>query len=75
VSTTEKNSIVAIYPSHVEAEAAVNELKRSGVDIKKLSIVGSVHTREEVIGSYTAGDRIRYWGESGAFWGGVGGCF
>jgi hypothetical protein len=33
------NSIVAIYPSHTAAEAALNELQQSGFDIKKLSIV------------------------------------
>jgi hypothetical protein len=34
------NSIVATYPSHTAAEAAVNELQQSGSDVKKLSIVG-----------------------------------
>ena len=34
------NSVVAIYQSHTEAEAAVKELQQSGFDLKKLSIVG-----------------------------------
>ena len=28
------------------------------------------HTDEQGVGYYTAGDRMKYWGERGAFWGG-----
>jgi len=35
-----QNSVVAIYPTHAEADQAVIELQRSGVDIHTLSIVG-----------------------------------
>ena len=67
-----KNSIVAIYPSHTAAEAVVKELQHSGFDMKKLSIVGrDYHTDEHVIGYYNAGDRMKYWGKMGAFWGGI----
>ena len=39
--------------------------------MKKLSIVGrDYHTDENVIGYYNAGDRMKYWGKLGAFWGG-----
>jgi hypothetical protein len=63
---------VAIYPSHAEAEAAVKELQQSGFDMKKLSIVGrDYHTDENVVGYYNAGDRMKYWGKAGAFWGGI----
>jgi hypothetical protein len=63
---------VAIYPSHTAAEAAVKELQKSGFDMKKLSIVGrDYHTDEHVIGYYNAGDRMKYWGKMGAFWGGI----
>jgi hypothetical protein len=66
------NSIVAIYPSHTAAEAAIKELQHSGFDMKKLSIVGrDYHTDEHVIGYYNAGDRMKYWGKMGAFWGGI----
>jgi len=67
---TKNNSVVATYKSHIEAEHAVKELQKSGFDMKKLSIVGSeYHTDEEVTGYYTAGDRMKYWGKLGAFWG------
>jgi hypothetical protein len=66
------NAVVAIYKSHIEAEAAVKELQHSGFDMKKLSIVGrDFHTDENVVGYYNAGDRMRYWGKLGAFWGGI----
>ena len=66
------NSTVAIYPSHTEAEAAVKELQQSGFDMKKLSIVGrDYHTDEHVVGYYNVGDRMKAWGKTGAFWGGI----
>jgi len=65
------NSVVAIYKSHAEADAAVKELQQSGFDMKKLSIVGrDYHTDERVVGYYNTGDRMKYWGKLGAFWGG-----
>ncbi len=69
---TKNNAVVAIYKSHDEAEAAVKELQKSGFDMKKLSIVArDHHTDEHVIGYYNAGDRMKYWGKVGAFWGGM----
>jgi uncharacterized membrane protein len=66
------NSIVAIYPSHIAAEAAIKELQKSGFDMKKLSIVGrDYHTDEHVVGYYNVGDRMKVWGKTGAFWGGI----
>ena len=66
-----QNSVVAIYPTHTEADQAVKELQRSGVDMHKLSIVGKgYHTDEHAVGYYNTGDRMKYWGKIGAFWGG-----
>ena len=68
---SEKNSVVAIFASHNQAEDAVRELQKDGFDMKKLSIVGKdYHTDEHVVGYYTTGDRMMYWGKLGAFWGG-----
>ena len=40
--------------------------------MKKMSIVGKdYHTDEQVVGYYNAGDRMKYWGKQGAFWGGI----
>ena len=69
---TERNSTVAVCETHAEAEAALKDLQRSGFDMTKLSIVGrDYHTDEHVVGYYTAGDRMKSWGASGAFWGGI----
>jgi hypothetical protein len=67
-----ENSVVAIYAQHADAENAINLLRKSNFDIKKLAIVGQgYHTEDQVIGFYTTGDRIKHWGKHGAFWGGV----
>ena len=67
-----ENTTVAIYPTHLEAEAAVKALEKSGFDMKKLSIVGKdYHTEQHVTGYYTIRDRMMTWGKLGAFWGGI----
>jgi uncharacterized membrane protein len=68
---TDTNAVIAVYDNHSAAEDAVKELQKSGFDMKKLSVVGKdYHTEEHVIGYYNAGDRMKYWGKQGAFWGG-----
>ena len=37
-----EDSVVAIYQTHTDADRAVKELQRGGVDMHKLSIVGKV---------------------------------
>ncbi len=70
--TLDQSAVVAIYETHTEAENAVRELQKSGFDMQKLSIVGKDYQMEEdVIGYYTMGDRMKAWGKSGAFWGGL----
>jgi len=65
------NSLVAIYDTHDQAEHAIKELQEAGVDMKSLSIAAkNTHTDEHVVGYYNAGDRMKYWGKIGAFWGG-----
>jgi hypothetical protein len=66
-----QNSVVAVYRTHTEADQAIKELQRGGVDMRKLSIVGKgYHTDEQAVGYYTTGDRMKHWGKVGAFWGG-----
>jgi hypothetical protein len=72
MNTTPNSAILAIYRSHADAEAAIKELKQSGFDLQKLSIVGrDYHTDENVVWYYNAGDRMKSWGKTGAFWGGI----
>ena len=68
----ERKTFVAVYETHVEAENAVKRLQKQGFDMTKLSLVGKdYHSEEEVVGYYTAGDRMKAWGTTGAFWGGI----
>jgi uncharacterized membrane protein len=68
---SELDAVVAVYGTHTEAEEAVKELQRANIDLRTLSIIGKdTHTDEHVIGYYNTGDRMKYWGKSGAFWGG-----
>jgi hypothetical protein len=67
----DKNATVAVYDTHALAETAVKELQRAGVNMKTISILGKeYHTEENVVGYYNTGDRMKYWGKMGAFWGG-----
>jgi uncharacterized membrane protein len=68
---TERNGVLAIYATHNGAEEAVKELQRAGIDMQTLSIVAKdSHTNQQVVGYYNYGDRMKYWGKTGAFWGG-----
>jgi hypothetical protein len=54
-----EKAVIVVYNTHSEAEIAVNELRRAGFDVKKLSVVGKgYHTDEQVVGYYNASDRI-----------------
>ena len=69
---TSKNSCVAVYKTHEEAEEGVKELQKAGFDMKKLSITGKGdHSDEHVVGYYNTGDRVKFWGKWGLFWGGI----
>ncbi|MGD0674523.1 MAG: permease [Polyangiaceae bacterium] len=66
----DESNCVAVFDRHDDAEAAIRELQRASFDMKKLSIVGrDYHTEEHAVGFYNAGDRVKYWGKLGAFWG------
>ena len=65
---------VAVYDSHLQAEEAVHKLAKVGFDMKTISILGKdYHTEENVVGYFNAGDRARFFGKLGAFWGGLAG--
>jgi uncharacterized membrane protein len=67
-----ENAVVAVLPTHTQAEEAIKELQKAGFNMRQLSIVGKdYHTDEHVVGYYNAGDRMKYWGKLGAFWGGL----
>ncbi len=70
------DTVIAVFPNHLAAETAIKKLTSAGFEMKNLSVVGKgYHTDEKVIGFYNIGDRIKFWGTRGAFWGGFWGLF
>jgi len=66
------NCVVAFYDNHEQAEQAIKELQVAAVDMKGISIAArNTHADEHVVGYYNTGDRMKYWGKVGAFWGGI----
>jgi hypothetical protein len=67
-----ENLAVSVFKTHNDAEVGIKTLEKAGFDLRKLSIVGKdYHTEEHVVGYYNAGDRMKYWGKNGAFWGAI----
>src|SRR5271170_7640267 len=67
---------VAVFPDQGAAENAVKSLTEAGFDMKNLSVVGKgYHSEEKVVAFYNMGDRVKFWGSRGAFWGGFWGLF
>ena len=70
------DTVIAVFADHPEAEAAIKKLTVAGFEMKNLSVVGKgYHSDEKVVGFYNTGDRIKFWGIRGAFWGGFWGLF
>src|ERR1039458_2121664 len=70
------DTVVAVFADHKAAETAVKKLTEAGFEMKNLSVVGKgYHTEEKVVGFYNVGDRVKFWGTHGAFWGGLWGLF
>src|SRR5271170_4499135 len=70
------DAVIAVFADHHAAETAVKKLSAAGFEMKNLSVVGKgYHTEEKVIGFYNIGNRIKFWGGRGAFWGGLWGLF
>jgi len=69
-------TVIGVFPDHQSAETAVKSLADAAFQMKNLSLVGKgYHSDEKVVGFYNSGDRIKFWGSRGAFWGGVWGLF
>jgi hypothetical protein len=70
------DTVIAVFHEHSAAEMAIKKLTSDGFDMKNLSVVGKgYHTDEKVVGFYSTGDRVKFWGSRGAFWGGFWGLF
>lgn len=70
----DNNTAVAVFTNHDQADAAIRTLQKAGFDMRNLSIVGKdFHTEEHAVGYYNTGDRVKFWGKKGAFWGALAG--
>ncbi len=70
------STAIAVFANHEDAEKAVKTLAEAGFDMKQLSVVGQgYHTEEKIVGFYNIGDRIKFWGSRGLFWGALWGLF
>jgi hypothetical protein len=70
------DTVIAVFADHNSAEVAVKKLTAAGFKMQNLSVVGKGYqTDEKVVGFYNEGDRIKFWGTRGAFWGGLWGVF
>ena len=68
-------SLIAVFETCRAVETAVRALRKSGYNLKELSVLGNEHYEDEgVIAYYSAGCRMRYWGHRRAFWGGLWQC-
>jgi hypothetical protein len=60
-------AVIAIYEFHGQVKDAIQKLRRSGFDMRQLSIIGGQRA-----GDFSnLGGRARYCAEAGAFWRGV----
>lgn len=70
--TAEGSRIVAVYPDHASAEAAIRLLHQEGFAMADLSIVGrDFQSTEEPIGFVSVGDYATSGAETGAWVGGL----
>jgi hypothetical protein len=68
--------VIASFSTHTQAEEAVKTLAGASFPMTALSVVGKgYHVDEHVTGLYNVGDRVKFWGSRGAFWGGLWGLF
>jgi hypothetical protein len=66
------NAVIGICETPTLAEEAVMELQRRGFDMTQVSIVGrDDHAEKQVVGYYTTGESVSYWGKMGAFQAGL----
>lgn len=67
---SDKHDVLNIFPSHVEAEAAVLELQKAGFDMQKISIIGKDYqTTEHVRGFFTWKDTAKAGAGEAGYWG------
>jgi hypothetical protein len=62
----------AVFPDHRAAESTVKEVIAANFEKKNPSVVGNRYRADEKVARfYNTGDRVKFWGARGAFWGGL----
>lgn len=68
----QETSVVAVFARHTGAEDAIKVLQEGGFNARQLSIIGrDFYHEQQVLGCYSTGERMKYWGQLGAFWDGL----
>lgn len=66
------NTVLVLYKSFAEANAAIKELRQYGFEMKHLWIVGRhASINEDMNGFHIAKNGDKYWKKLRAFWGGI----
>lgn len=66
--------VMALFGTYGAADGAVRKLGAAGVPLAAISVVGrNYHSEDQPVGYFNAGDRARFYGKLGAFWGGLAG--
>ncbi|VAX12387.1 hypothetical protein MNBD_GAMMA24-1181 [hydrothermal vent metagenome] len=69
---SKKNSCVSIYATRQATEQALENLRKAGIDLQRVSVIGrGCHAQTQPVGFYNIDGCIRYWGSEGAFWSGL----
>lgn len=68
----QQTSVVAVFARHTGAEDAIRILHEGGFNGRQLSIIGrDFYHDQQVLGCYSTGEHMKYWGKLGSFWDGL----
>ena len=64
--------VIGVFADHQTAETAIKKLAVEGFAMQIISVIGRGYPAgEKVIGLYSSGDHIKFWGVRSGFWGGL----
>ncbi|MCZ2291313.1 MAG: DUF1269 domain-containing protein [Burkholderiales bacterium] len=66
--------VIALFPTHAAADDAVRRLGAADVPLAAVSVIGKdSHGDEHPFAYFNVGERAKFYGKRGAFWGGLAG--
>ena len=67
-----ENTTVSIYANPDQVYTALVKLKKSGFDLKRISVIGKAYAdQNELVAYYRKGEKLKCWGERSEFWNGL----